>query len=435
MRRGDRSLVRAGQFAQLARQGGLITVALALPRLGVGTAAIGDWEGLLYAGYVLGFGWLTGLTQAYLTVVRRRRDPAALGRWLLNRVLLVSAALLLVAALGHGALFGLLQFPGPPRGWAYFFVYLLVQWAGLTYEQRLAAEQRPRELFAFAALSGLGFVLSLLVPLYLGRGLVTALGCLAAFSALRLTYVLLRNRPAPTPQQPPLPKREPTGDLLATALPLMAFASLNAANAAFDPWFVNYWFDGDPATFARFRYGTRELPLVVAGINGLSLVALARLGEDRAAGLALLRAGSRRLMHWVFPVVLLLLLTSPYWWEPLFTARFADSLPLFQLYVFVVASRLLLPTTVLTGLGHAAALPWFAVLEVVTNVVLSVLLASAYGLAGVVLATVLAYLLDKLAIAAYLRWRTGIPPSSYLAVRWYLAYLAVLTAAWWLISH
>ncbi|MEL6669893.1 MAG: hypothetical protein AAFP08_13035, partial [Bacteroidota bacterium] len=47
--------VRAGQFAQGIRQVVLISLALWLPRSGIGLEAIGWWEQMQYLGFLLGF--------------------------------------------------------------------------------------------------------------------------------------------------------------------------------------------------------------------------------------------------------------------------------------------------------------------------------------------------------------------------------------------
>jgi O-antigen/teichoic acid export membrane protein len=118
--------------------------------------------------------------------------------------------------------------------------------------------------------------------------------------------------------------------------------------------------------------------------------------------------------------------TSAYWWEPVFTSTFTDSEPLFRAYLFVIISRLLFPVPVLTALGHTRMLVVFGGIELLLNIAFSFLLAPAYGLLGIIWATVLAYLLDKLLLMYYLYRRTGIRPSRYLDLRWYGGYVIAL---------
>ena len=215
--------------------------------------------------------------------------------------------------------------------------------------------------------------------------------------------------------------------LLKTAWPLIIYASVGALVTAFDPWFVNYWYSGDESIFATFRYGARELPLLAAITNGTIVVVLPRLTEDPSAGLDLLKSSSRRLFHWIFGGAIFLMVTSPWWWTVVFTELFADSLPLFQAYLFVVVSRLLFPVPVLTAMGHTRMLMVFGLLELVINVILSILLTPAFGLMGIIWATAIAYLVDKICLMAYLKYQTGIPPGRYTDWRWFGGYLLAMT--------
>jgi O-antigen/teichoic acid export membrane protein len=462
------NLIRAGQFAQAARQGAIIVVALALPRLGIGREVIGEWESLLYVGYILGFGWLTGLLQAYLVQVRtiRPAEAAAFSRIAIIGVGIFSAILLAIAAGLHRPLFSFLSMGEGPPGWWYFFLFLLTQWPGLFFEQVLTIRGKPLALVLFGGFSALGFILSLLVPLYYGAGFAHAMFVLATFAGVKGLVIgawLVYDRwetlsPGPSPgergdgssagkprienqesriENPPAASSDgiptthyplPTyfATLLKTAWPLILYASIGALVTAFDPWFVNYWYAGDESIFATFRYGARELPLLAAITNGAMVVVLPRLTESPAAGLDLLKESSRRLYHWIFGGAIFLMATSGWWWTLVFTELFAESLLLFQAYLFVVVSRLLFPVPVLTALGHTRLLMVFGLLELAINVALSILLVPHFGLQGIIWATVIAYLVDKICLMAYLKYRTGIGPERYTDWRWFGGYVATM---------
>ncbi|MEO0734519.1 MAG: polysaccharide biosynthesis C-terminal domain-containing protein [Bacteroidota bacterium] len=432
--------MRAGQFAQAARQGAIILVALALPRLGVGRDVIGEWEGLLYVGYLLGFGWLTGLLQAYLVRIRLTRPElvATFSRLAVVGTGLFSAVLLALAALLHEGLFSLLRLGEAPVGWWWFFLFLLTQWPGLFFEQVLLIREKAWALAAFGGGSALAFALALLLPLYNGADLATALFWLAltagAKGVLLISWVIVdRWRHPPLAHQPtslsPL-----LWEWLRTAWPLITYAIAGTLVTAFDPWFVNYWYAGDEAIFATFRYGARELPLLAAIINGTMVVVLPRLTEAPSAGLDLLKSSSRRLFHWIFGGAILLMLTSPWWWTLVFTEVFATSLPLFQVYLLLVISRLIFPTPVLTALGHTRLLAVISLSELVSNLALSWVLASYFGLIGIIWGTVIADILNRLVLAGYLYYRTGIRPGRYIDLPVFGGYCLGLIAAYaWIV--
>ncbi|MEM9931439.1 MAG: polysaccharide biosynthesis C-terminal domain-containing protein, partial [Bacteroidota bacterium] len=241
------------------------------------------------------------------------------------------------------------------------------------------------------------------------------------------------STPQPSSPSPPPPFNPSTiRPWLSASWPLMLYASVGALVTAFDPWFVNYWYAGDEAIFATFRYGARELPLLAAFINGAMVVVIPLLTEDPSAGLDLLKKSARRLYHWIFGGAILLMLTAGWWWTLVFTDLFAESLPLFRAYLFVVVSRLLFPVPVLTAYGHTRLLMFFGLLELVINVVLSVLLAPYFGLLGIIWATVIAYLIDKLCLITYLKYRTGISWLRYTDWRWFGAYLGVMVTVYFL---
>lgn len=440
----ERPLIRAGQFAQAARQGAIILVALALPRLGIGREVIGEWEGLLYVGYLLGFGWLTGLLQAYLVKIRLTRPSAVafFSRLAVGGVALFSVILVLVAAGLHQPLFSLLRLGEAPPGWWWFFTFLATQWPGLFFEQVLLVRNRAWALTLFSGFSALGFVVAILLPLYLGYELGEALRFLALFAGAKgvvlLAWLLLDHQRTASSTIALAANEEPAAprvkvllqDWLSTAWPLIAYAIMGTLVTAFDPWFVNYWYAGDEATFATFRYGARELPFIAAVINGTMVVVLPRLTEAPSAGLDLLKSSSRRLFHWIFGAAFFFMLTSHWWWTLVFTDLFTTSLPLFQVYLLLVISRLILPTPVLTAFGHTRLLAIISLSELLSNLALSWVLASYFGLIGIVWATVIADILNRLVLAWYLYYRTGIPPNRYIDLRIFGLYTIGLVLAY-----
>lgn len=430
----DSTLIRAGQYAQVARQGAIILVALALPRLGLGRTVIGEWEGLLYVGYILGFGWLTGLLQSYLVTVRTVADSWYYSSKVLGSVALVAGLLLAIAGGLHEYLFSALRLGLPPEGWWWFFVFLLTQWPGLFFEQILQLRGKPWWLVAFGTFSALGYVLAILLPIYLGGELVDALFWLALFAGFKglviLLYALvdsflLRDKRARPPVES-LGKETGIGDLWKTAWPLILYATVGGLVTAFDPWFVNYWYEDDEGVFAIFRYGARDIPFVAAVTNGMIVVVIPLLTENVAGGLDRLKSSSRKLFHWIFLGTLLLMVTSPFWWVPVFTGLFADGLPLFRLYLFITVSRLMFPMPVMVALGYTKGLWWFSFSELVSNILLSLLLTPYLGLLGIVLSTVIADILNKIVLMIYLYRKTGILPGRYLDVKVFGAYTALL---------
>ncbi len=425
------ALVRAGQFNQAARQGAYIFIALALPRLGVPTELIGAWETLVFLGYLLAFGWVTGLLQGFL--IRMGELVGVAGEVFARRATLAtlgfSAVVLAVAALSHPLLFQLLHLQQAPIGWYYFFVLLLSRWPSYCLEQALLLTGRAKWLLAYAVGNSVGLIGALLLPLYLGHGLLTAMQVLAAFAGAKALGILLWTLAAP---RPPAGNGSPVlAGWVRQSAPLMAYATVASLVAVVDPLFVSYWYAGDPEVFAIFRYGVRELPLVAALTSGMVTVAIPVIARERTAGLALLREQSGKLFHYVFALTFLLLLTADWWWTRVFTEAFAASLPIFRTFLLVVGCRLVFAMTVLTALNETKRLYLWGLLELALNLVLSLLLVRSYGLLGIIWATVIASYFHEICLVLYLRYRTRTSWKEYANLRWYGVYLVGLFLGYW----
>jgi O-antigen/teichoic acid export membrane protein len=431
-------LIRAGQFNQAVRQGAYILIALALPRLGVARELIGQWEALLFIGYLLGFGWTSGLLQGFLIRFGRLSGGASrrFAAGAIGATFVIAAGLLLLLAVGHPWFFGALRLQSAPLGWPFFFLLLLARWPSYCFEQALLLLGNVRALLVYTCLNAAGLLLSLLLPLYLGYEFLTSMQCLGAYAGAKSIGIGMWTC------RTYLKSTDPTSDLpsslrpwLKTSLPLIAYATVGALVTAVDPWVVNYWYDGDPATFAIFRYGVRELPFLAALISGMTVVAIPHIAGRAEGGLPLLREQSRKLYHLVFALALLLMLTADWWWTVVFTETFAPSLPIFRTYLLVVGCRLVFAMTVLTALDITKRLALWGLLELAFNLVLSLLLVPRYGLQGVIWGTVIASYFHELCLVLYLRYRTGTDWEAYADLRWYFGYLGVLVLAYWGVSQ
>lgn len=422
-------MVRAGQFAQVMRQLAFIAIALLLPHLAVSRAEIGNWEQFQYLGFLLGFAWLTGIGQAYLRQVRGldAANAAHLTRSLLKIILAITLLLVGVLLLFQRPTLALLAGGAALPGWSLYLLFLLTHWPGLIYEQVLLARKKARKLMWFSLLGNGSLLLAILLPLVLGMSWSESLPWLLAVSLIKGLLMLDKDSWGFTDTQ----QIATTSDvkwmaLLKASGYFVAYAALGAFIVSFDPWLVNYWYQGDESTFAIYRYGTRELPLIMAVTNGVGAAVLPQIAEDRPAALTQLKASSLRLMHLFFPFAFLLLLSSPWWWEWVFTARFAESLPLFQLFLFVGISRFMMSIVLLTGTGHGKALVGLGIIELVLNAIFSIWLVSWLGLMGIVWATIIAYTLDRILACAYLYHKEGIPLSDYCNWPWLLGYTCLL---------
>ena len=125
------------------------------------------------------------------------------------------------------------------------------------------------------------------------------------------------------------------------------------------------------------------------------------IAANRTQGIASLKLKSKRLFHLVFPFSIALMLTA-WWWFPLvFGARFVDSVPLFNTFLLLTATHLLFVRTVLIAIQDTKIISVFAIIEIAINVIATICLAPHYGLLGMVLGTLIAYVSEKIMLIVY----------------------------------
>jgi O-antigen/teichoic acid export membrane protein len=204
--------------------------------------------------------------------------------------------------------------------------------------------------------------------------------------------------------------------------PLVAATLLSGSAQFVDGFIVTSKFDEE--TFAVFRYGARELPLAMLLANALSNAMLpeftnkARLKEN----LEKLKKSILRLMHILFPLTAVLLLISKPLFPIIFNPMFADSATIFNIYLLLVVSRMLMPQTILNGLKITKPILAASFLELVLNVVLSLVFVQAFGIAGIAFATFIAYLFEKVYLAIVVKQKLSVSLSEYLSINIYLLY-------------
>jgi O-antigen/teichoic acid export membrane protein len=101
----------------------------------------------------------------------------------------------------------------------------------------------------------------------------------------------------------------------------------------------------------------------------------------------MLKRGVSRLMHFLFPLTALLLLVSKPLFPVVFNSAFSESATVFNIYLLLVISRLLMPQTILNGLKLTRQIMVAAFFELVLNVALSLFLLAVWGIAGIAFAT------------------------------------------------
>jgi O-antigen/teichoic acid export membrane protein len=219
-------------------------------------------------------------------------------------------------------------------------------------------------------------------------------------------------------------------------IPLIITSLISGSAQYIDGIIVSTVFN-DPATFATFRYGAKEFPLVLLLANGLSNAMLPEFSTrtQMKESLAKIKAKSRRLMHMLFPSAMLMLLFARWFYPRLFNPEFVRSADIFMFYVLLIIPRLVFPQTIIIGRKKTHITLIAAVLELAINIPLSIYLARDYGTVGVAVTTFMVYTLEKIFLAGYLWIKMNIKPTEYIPVKVYAIYSVLISILFVLIDH
>ena len=418
------------QLFQVLRYASLFSIAVILPYAGLSREEIGLYEAFLFFAGIVTFFWVTGLIQGMLPLIGEEGslDPGVRSRELFNASLLLFAFALLsglVLWMVHPFLQRLLgqELPVELAGWIILFVILSAPSTVVEYWYMLKG--RTRELLRYGVLASLIQLLAVGLPAVIWQRVDYALYGLVLAGGFRFGWMLvLLVRESVFKIDAPFMRRH-----LKTGMPLAASVLISGSALYVDGFIVSARFDA--GVFALFRYGARELPLVALLAHALSSAMVPVFTRDGIpSALKQLRERTAKMAAWMFPLTLLMLLSS-YLLFPLFFSRaFTDSAGVFNLYLLLITSRLIFPQTILIAIRKTPILMWASAMELILNVVLSLVLVQVWGIRGIALATVLAYYFERIFLVIYLRVNQGIPINRYLDIRRHLFWSLLLFVAY-----
>lgn len=274
-------------------------------------------------------------------------------------------------------------------------------------------------------------VIFIVFPVMLGYGLISGIWGLMIVTAIRFIWlIVLIGKYSVLKVSWPFIKEH-----IALAIPLIISILLSGSAQYVDGIIVSAKFP--PEKFAIFRFGAKEMPLVVTLAVGLNNAMLTQFNSKfrMKFGLLTLKKRSLRLMHVLFPISILLLFFSNKIFPALFTERFNQSADVFMVYLLLIISRLLFPQTILIGLKKTKIVMMASILEIILNVGLTLLMIPTYGIVGVAVATVLIFLVEKIVLICYNYFKLGIKPTDYIPISWYLFYSISIVVLFVLIDH
>ena len=179
--------------------------------------------------------------------------------------------------------------------------------------------------------------------------------------------------------------------------------------------------------FAIFKYG-KELPLItiLIGSYANAIIPLFSDKYNLKETLNTIKNGVSKLIHIIFPISIILILTSKYIYPILFNKDFKESALIFNIYFLMLLGRFVFSRSILLAFHKNKIILFSALIELSINILLSSILINILGIIGVVIAIVVANLSEKLFLIISLQKTQKIKLSDYLNIKLLIIYFSVL---------
>lgn len=421
------SNTRALQTYQLMRAGAGIVTGIFLTKTALSTADIGIWESLLFLGSLVIFTGVNGFLQGITPIFTPLNPPqrAAFITQVFTLFFGIGLALfLLFVTTGSFLIPALTGLPDVP-GYFWFSLYLWFNIGSLPVEILYLLQNRPLSIVWWGILGFGGQIAAVCLPVMLGYGIVTGVQWLCVLGLVKFIWALGLVRQHGHWSFGNLTSLK---QYLQISTPLALNSFTGNLIQLFDHWLVGFWF-ANPAIFALYRYGSREFPWASALATALGTAAVPGISAHPEKGMGDLKQRTTRLLHAVMPVTILMLVATPYLFPVVFSPDFQPSAVLFQIYLLVTMSRVLLPNSVLIGLHETKVIFYTGLGELALKIITGLAFVQWWGLEGIAWSVVVSFWFEKLVLLVYLWYQKGISPQQWLPVQWFLLYSGLLMAA------
>jgi len=384
---------------------------------------IAVYEMFWFTASILSFFWVASSINAALTFLPKlnneERKKALFNIFLFFTVVsIVMSGILYLSAGWFTSTFGMEEeLPYIPL-LCLFLVFQTPSWLVQIFYLLL---KKYKEIFIYGTIAFGLQLIAVIIPLLLSMGLEEIFIGLIIMSAVKFIWLLVliwRHTTFSFDYQMLTP-------FYALALPLVLKAFLNRGYESIDGLIVNSYFQ-DESAFAVFRYGAREMPYVTLFIGAIVTAMLPTMASNLDGGMQKLKEQTFNLSKWMFPLSAVFMLISPWIFSYAFTPEFRDSAYVFNVYLLMLSSRILLPQTIVMAKEKSYFLLLSAAIEIVVNVLLSLLFVRIFGLLGIAFASVIAFYVNKLNQMFYLKMKHDISPRQYVAVRPHFAFSVLL---------
>ncbi len=416
------SNVSALQVFQVIRYGTLILIGIGLAKLGILPSEIGRFETFLMVSGMLTYFWVSGTINSLLAIYGKSDVETQKSLFFTAFVLLICLGIVF-----GGLLFvfskTLIDLTGTTSDASVFklvSIYIVINTPSFLIEYILWLKNKREGLLYYGLLLSFSMLASTLLPVGYNLSIEYAIYGLLfiAFLKFVITLFLLFKYSSYNIDFEHIKR------FSLIAFPVMLSILISGSSEYIDGIIVKAKFDD--MHFAIYRYGAKELPILLILANTFSTAMIPALAGNLSSGLGQLKEKSASMMRWFFPISMGLMLLSPFIFKYFFSESFIYSSFIFNIYLLLVIPRLVFPQTILTALGYGKYLVISSILEISINVSLSIYLAGIMGLPGIALGTLIAFCIDKIFLMLVTHYIYGIKVSSYVNLKEY-ALFSVIT--------
>jgi O-antigen/teichoic acid export membrane protein len=429
------------QLFQVLRFTTFLIISIIFTKSHLTKAQIGSWEMFLFIASLVSFFWVTGIIQSLLPLYHRNKTYRKIGDngqgkspEIFNAFILLSFFSLLLFIVGQSIKvdISIFSFRGNVPYINLLLLYILLSNPVCLIEYIYLLNNRSYRIVQYGIYTFSAQLLMIIVPIVAGKDLVWSFYGLLVVTGIRWIWLIILLRRY-TEMRISI---EFIKEHLYLGLPLILTSLISGSAQYIDGLIISGYYN-NPETFAHFRYGAKEFPLVLMMANGLSNAMLPEFStrSRMKEALARIKLKSRKLMHYLFPVSMLMMLFTRWIFPRMFTPEYARSADIFLIYLLLIIPRLVFPQTIVIGRKKTHITLIAALIELSLNIPLSLMLIVNYGTVGVALATLLVYTVEKIFLTAYVWFKMNIKPREYIPLKIYTLYSAVIIVLFILIDH
>ena len=417
------------QLFQLMKPVIFLIISIVFTKSSVSTQDIGQWEMFMFIGGLMTFFWVTGIIQSLLTLYNRNKTYRKLGDnkeskspEIFNAFLLLCFFSLLFFILGHSLKdnFSVFHNRGNVPFINLLLLYILLSSPVCLIEYIYLLNNRSYRIFQYGLYTFVAQLIFIITPILFGKGIIWSIYGLLLITGFRWIWLIILLRRYTEMKI----SVEFMKEHLYLGIPLILTTLISGSGQYVDGVIISTVYR-DPASFAVFRYGAKEFPLVLMLANGLNAALLSEFAtrEKMKESIEKIRVKSKKLMHILFPATMLMMLIARWLYPLMFRHDFEKSSGIFLVYALLIIPRLVFPQTIIVGRKKTHITLIAAIIEIVVNIVLSLLMIKwGYKLVGVAVSTFIAYVVSNLFLVLYVWFKMNIKPAEYIPLKVFAIY-------------